>query len=232
MLALMYADWTVLRRTFLRYLAVTLLVMAPIVALGNDDGEIAAGTAVSTMSVAMIAIYMAISLFSYDEANDWEQFRLTLPTSARRVVRSRYALAALMVAATVVLGTALGVAVQCAIPLLHGSIAAPRGVMVIGLAAFGTALVVIAFLALEMPFVFKVGISKARVAFTIPFLLCLLINVEPVRNVIFPLLDSLEGFARTLGSPAPIFAGVTVIVAVLYLASMRLSEGIYAARDF
>ena len=232
MRALMYADWIVLRKTFLRYLLVTLLVMTPLVAMGNDDGEIAAGTAVATLSVTMMAIYLAISLFGYDETNDWEQFRLTLPTSARQVVRSRYALAALMIAGTVVMGTVLGVVIQWIIVMLHGSIAAPRGTAIIALAALGAALVVTAFLAIEMPIVFKLGIAKARFAFTIPFLLCLLINVEPVRNAIFPLLDSLEAFVNGIGTPAPIFAGSAVVVAVLFLGSMRVSEHIYAARDF
>ena len=36
MLALMYTDWTVVRRTFLRYLLVTLISMTPIVAMSND----------------------------------------------------------------------------------------------------------------------------------------------------------------------------------------------------
>ena len=186
MRALMYADWTVLRRTFLRYLLVTLFVMTPIVAMGSGEGEVAAGTAV----------------------------------------------AALMVAGTVVLGTALGMLIQWIIPLLHGTVAAPRESVIIVLTSLGTALVVIAFLAIEMPIVFKLGISKARMAFTVPFLLCLLINVEPVRNAIIPVLESLEAFACSLGSPAPLFAGAAVIVALLYLGSMRVSESIYAARDF
>lgn len=232
MLALMYADWTVLRRTFLRYLLVTLFVMTPIVAMGSGDGEVAAGTAVATLSVTMMSIYLAISLFGFDEANSWEQFRLTLPTSARQVVRSRYALAALMVAGTAGAGTVLGALIQWVIPLLHGTVAAPRETVVIALASLATALVVIAFLAIEMPIVFKLGISKARMAFTIPFLLCLLINVEPVRNAIIPPLESLGAFVHTLGSPAPLFAGGAVIVALLYLGSMRVSEHIYAGRDF
>ena len=232
MRALMYADWTVLRRTFLRYLLVTLFVMTPIVAMGSGEGEVAAGTAVAALSVTMMSIYMAISLFGFDETNGWEQFRLTLPTSARQVVRSRYALAALMVAGTVVLGTVLGMLIQWIIPLLHGTVAAPRESVIIVLTSLGTALVVIAFLAIEMPIVFKLGISKARMAFTVPFLLCLLINVEPVRNAIIPVLESLEAFACSLGSPAPLFAGAAVIVALLYLASMRVSESIYASRDF
>ena len=232
MLALMYTDWTVVRRTFLRYLFVTLIIMTPIVAMSNDEGELSAGVAVAAMSVMMITIYLALGLFGVDEANDWERFRLTLPTSARQVVRSRYALAALVTAGTAVVGTVLAVIAQWAILAVHGSIAAPRGVVTIGLTALGAGIVALAFLSLEMPIVFRLGISKARMAFTIPFLLCMLLTIGPVRDAIMPILDSVEALANSLGTPAPLFAGAAAVVALLYLASMRLSEGIYAARDF
>ncbi|MBR3383664.1 MAG: ABC-2 transporter permease [Atopobiaceae bacterium] len=232
MLALMYTDWTVVRRTFLRYLLVTLIVMTPIVAMSNDEGELSAGVAVAAMSVMMITIYLALGLFGVDEANEWEQFRLTLPTSARQVVRSRYALAALVTAGTAVVGTVLAVIAQWAILAAHGSIAAPRGVVTIGLTALGAGIVALAFLSIEMPIVFRLGISKARMAFTLPFLLCMLLTIGPVRDAIMPILDGIEALANSLGTPAPLFAGAAAVVALLYLASMRLSEGIYAARDF
>lgn len=232
MLALMYTDWTVVRRTFLRYLLVTLIIMTPIVAMSNDEGELSAGVAVAAMSVMMITIYLALGLFGVDEANDWERFRLTLPTSARQVVRSRYALAALVTAGTAVVGMVLAVIAQWVILAAHGSITAPRGVVTIGLTALGAGIVALAFLSLEMPIVFRLGISKARMAFTIPFLLCMLLTIGPVRDAIMPILDSVEALANSLGTPAPLFAGAVAVVALLYLASMRLSEGIYAARDF
>ena len=68
MRALMYADWSIIRKTFLRYLIVTIIVMTPVVAMGNADGEFSAGVAVASMLVAMITIYLAIGLFSADEA--------------------------------------------------------------------------------------------------------------------------------------------------------------------
>lgn len=232
MRALMYADWIVIRRTFLRYLLVTLLVMTPIVTMSNDDGELSAGVAVAAMSVAMITIYLAIGLFGADEANGWEQVRLTLPTTARQVVRSRYALAAIVTGAVVVIGTALGALVQMIIPLFHGTVMAPRGIAVIGLSALGTGIVSLGLLALEMPIIYHLGIAKGRMAITLPFMLCLLVTIEPVRNALLSVLEGLEGVAGSLGSPALLFAGGIVVVALLFLGSMRLSERLYAARDF
>ena len=232
MRALMYADWSIIRKTFLRYLIVTIIVMTPVVAMGNADGEFSAGVAVASMLVAMITIYLAIGLFSADEANGWEQFRLTYPTSARQVVRSRYALTALTTFATVILATALGTTVQWAIPLFLGSVAAPRGIGIIALTSLGTGLAALAFLAIEMPVIFRVGISKARMTFWVPFAICMMFSVEPIRKAIMPILHGLEHLAKSVGSPAPLFVVAACLIALLYLGSMRLSERIYAARDF
>ncbi|MDO4538856.1 MAG: ABC-2 transporter permease [Coriobacteriales bacterium] len=232
MLSLMYADWVIIRKTFLRYLLVTLIVTSPIVAMSNSESELSAGVAVAAMVVMMITIYLAQGLFAVDEAGDWDQFRLTLPTTAREVVRGRYAFAALVIVGTMVMGTVLGVLAQWFVGVLHGAVAVPRGLATIGLVALGAGLVAFVLLALEMPIVFNLGINKARLAFVAPFFLCLLFTVEPVRNAVIPVLNSLESFAKSLGSPAPLFAVAAVVAAVLYLVSMRISEHLYANRDF
>ena len=83
-----------------------------------------------------------------------------------------------------------------------------------------------------MPYVFKVGMTKARITFSLPFMLCLLLNVGPVRDVVMGLGNALQRLEASLGSPAPIFAAIVVATAVLYVVSMRISERIYARRDF
>ena len=232
MRALMYADWTIVRRVFLRYLLITMFVMTPIVVMGNNDGELAAGTAVVTMCVMMMTIYLTLSIFSFDTSNDWEQFRLALPISTHQVVRSRYAFAALTSLGTVILGSALGVLVELVLPLIHGSIAAPRGFVIIFLAGIGASLVGLLFLSIEMPIVFHLGIEKARMAISIPFMLCMLFTIGPVRDALISLLNKLERVEAALGTPAPLFAGGACAVILVYLASMRLSEHLYANREF
>ncbi len=232
MLSLMYSDWVVIRKTFLRYLLVTLIVTTPIAAMSNSGGELSAGVAVTALVVMMITVYLAQGLFAVDEAGAWDQFRLTLPTSAREVVRGRYAFTALVVLGTTALGTLAGVLAEWLISALRGVVGVPHGFATIGLVSLVAGVVALIFLAFEMPIIFHIGISKARPVLVAPFFLCLLFTVEPVRNAVMPVLNSLESFAKSLGSPAPVLFGAAAIAALLYFSSMRVSERLYAHRDF
>lgn len=232
MRALMYADWTIIRKTVLRYLGISILILSPLVILANGDEEFAPGTSAAIMCIMMVTFYLTISLFSSDETNDWELVRLTLPTTARQVVRSRYAFTTLVLVVMAVLGTLVGFAVEWVIPLLHGALTVPRGGMVIGLSSIGACLALMVFLAIEMPILFWKGITKARMALSIPMLLPLLLTIDPTRDAIMSVADKLENLEKALGTPAPIFIAIAAIACLLYVASMFLSERIYAQRDF
>lgn len=232
MRALIYADWIIVRKTILRYLGFALLIVSPIVVMANGGEEFAPGTSAAVMCVAMVTFYLTIGLFSTDETNDWELVRLTLPTTARQVVRSRYVFTTLVLAVMAVLGTVVGILVEWAIPLLHGVLTVPRGGLVIGLSALGACIMLMVFLAIEMPIMFWKGMTKARMAFSIPMLLPLLLTIEPARNAIMSFADKLEDLEKALGTPVPIFIAIAAIACLLYLGSMLLSERLYAARDF
>ena len=232
MKALMYADWCAVKSIFLRYLAIVLVIVTPIVAMSNADGESAPGVFVAAMSVAMLSFYLVISLFGSDEWQGWEAFRLSFPVDARMVVRGRYAFLACMVAGICLLGALMGIAVEKLLPVVQGALNVPRGAQVIFLSALGAALASLAVLSLEMPLLFRLGMSRARMAFTLPFLLFLLPTIEPVRNALTGPVHAIESFVGSLPSPLPLFAGAALAVCALYLASMTLSERLYAARDF
>ncbi|MDO5120217.1 MAG: ABC-2 transporter permease, partial [Coriobacteriales bacterium] len=183
-----------------------------------------------SMFTVMMVFYSMLTLFGNDEAGDWEQMRLTLPVTPRLVVRERYAFLALTGMAIAAIGTAAGVLVNVGLSIFVAP-STPGVLEVIG-GAFGSALIALAYMALIMPYVFKVGIAKARMTFSLPFILCLLINVGPVRDVTRGFVNSLERLEHTLGSPAPIFAVIVLVAVALYAASMLIAERTYARRDF
>ena len=55
---------------------------------------------------------------------------------------------------------------------------------------------------------------------------------DVVARKVMGLGNALQRLEASLGSPAPIFAAIVVATAVLYVVSMRISERIYARRDF
>lgn len=230
MRALFYADWCCIRNTLVRYLWVCLIIIFPIVAMISAGATTGAGVMAGSMFTAMMVFYAMLNLFGSDEAGDWEQMRLTLPVTPRLVVRERYAFLALTGMAIAAIGTAAGVLVNVGLSIFVAP-TAPGVLEAIG-GAYGSAVIALAYMALVMPYVFKVGISKARITFSMPFILCLLFNVGPVREVTRGFIDSLERLEATLGSPIPIFAVIILVSAALYVSSMFIAERTYAHRDF
>ncbi len=230
MRALFYADWCSIRNTLVRYLWVCLIIIFPITAMVGEGATTGAGVMAGSMFTVMMVFYSMLTLFGSDEAGDWEQMRLTLPVTPRLVVRERYAFLALTGMAIAAIGTAAGVLVNVGLSIFVAP-STPGVLEVIG-GAFGSALIALAYMALIMPYVFKVGIAKARMTFSLPFILCLLINVGPVRDVTRGFVNSLERLEHTLGSPAPIFAVIVLVAVALYVASMLIAERTYARRDF
>ena len=231
MRALLYADWCLLRNTIVRYLGVCMIIVIPIVGMTNADASAAPGVMAASMFTAMLSFYAMLGLFGSDEQGDWEQMRLALPVTPRLVVRERYAFLVLASLAIALTGTVVGMLTNT-ILTAFAALTVPRGVLEVAGGALGAAVIALAYLALMMPYVFKVGMTKARITFSLPFMLCLLLNVGPVRDVVMGLGNALQRLEASLGSPAPIFAAIVVATAVLYVVSMRISERIYARRDF
>ncbi|MBQ9006190.1 MAG: ABC-2 transporter permease [Atopobiaceae bacterium] len=231
MKALLYSDWCLMRNTIVRYLGVCMIIVIPIVGMANGDASAAPGVMAASMFTAMLLFYAMLGLFGSDEQGDWEQMRLALPVTPRLVVRERYVFLVLAGLAIVAAGTVVGMLTNVILSAL-ASLAVPRDLAEVAGGALGAAIVALAYLALMMPYVFKVGMTKARITFSLPFILCLLLNVGPVRDVVMGLGGALEHLEATMGSPAPIFAAIVVATAALYVVSMRISESIYARRDF
>lgn len=231
MRSLIYADWIVARRSFLRFALVSLVILCPIIAASNDGTSGAPGVMATCLFVTMLTMNVALGIFGTDEAGDWQQCRLTMPVTLHQVVSARYTFVALVCGATMVGAAALGWLVELAIPLFGGVLTVPRGGSEIVMASWGMGLVTLGYLALGMPMLYRLGVTKARMAFTAPFLLMALIALEPVRNALHGVLNSLEGFASSFSSPWPMLLVGSVAVALLYVASLYLSERLYASRE-
>lgn len=230
MRALLYADWCVVKSTIGRLLLVCLLVASPMVLMSQEDPQEASGIIVATLLVMMTLFYACIDLFGMDETFDWEQVRLALPTTPRQVVRARYAFVALTALVATILGTVLGGLVE--LLLAQGRV--PAGMtapLELAQGAMVASVLGLASLAPIMPIAYRLGIRKGRMFFALPFFLTMLLNVEAVRIAVSSLVERVLHLVEALGSPAPLYAAGAVLALGLYLASMLLSERLYAARE-
>lgn len=89
MKAMIVSDFAVLRSVLLQLLGICLVIA---LFMGYVMGAVGTAAAIA----AMVPFTGLFSLAAYDEQNNWERFRLTLPLTRRQVVFGRYASIALL----------------------------------------------------------------------------------------------------------------------------------------
>ena len=88
MKAMIVSDFAVLRSALLQLLGICAIIA---LFMGYVMGAVGTAAAIA----AMVPFMGLFSLAAYDEQNNWERFRLTLPLTRRQVVFGRYASIAL-----------------------------------------------------------------------------------------------------------------------------------------
>ena len=187
----------------------------------------------------MLAYSVGFTLVAFDERNDWERFRLTLPLSRANVVQGRYATFVVMT----LVGLVLGMAVTA---IVYGlSLALPQTGLFAGLfegmdwqIALGMVAASIAFsLALwlvALPLVARFGMTKAVRYLPLAFIILLPIGTVLVQKAGPPpafVLD-LAAWASTPTGTVTLVAAVIALMAVLTVLSCMLSVKLYERREF
>ncbi len=240
MKALLYSDWCTLKGMSKAYPIPVIMIVAVAVMAGTSDGSSAdpaalvsaiSATAISC-SLMMLASYGFIALFGADEREGWEAVRLSLPVTRTRIVRARYLILLLWTLLLMVVTNTLTMLIGAAITgVMYGmpALPAPHEVATLDfaiLAAF------VLYLSIEIPICFKVGLTKGRVYFTLPFLLCMLFTLEPVQQAATNALAGVTQLVASMGTPIPLIIAASVLDAIAYGVSMLVSQRIYARRDF
>lgn len=229
--ALLFSDWCTVRGTFGRVLVACLLIACPLTLMTTTEGEVAPGIFPATIVTIIIVFYAMLGLFGADEQLGWEGARLALPFTTRLVVRARYAFLALCTLASALMGLLSGIVANALLPAAS-SLGMPQATLQVAGTVAGVATGGLAYLGLFMPIIFKVGISKSRMFFSAALLLPLLFNIEPVRQAVWGVIGWLQAMSAAVGSPIPLVLAWLALCVTLYLASMLVSERLYAARDF
>ena len=233
MKALLFSDWCTLKGVSRNYPAPALIIALVATFAGIQNVEPLADaiamhvhSSIVTVGLMMFSFFGFFSLFGNDEREGWEAVRLALPVTRRTVVRSRYLALVILFGIVAVVVNLVGVALA-----LYGQI----GFMPLDEGALLTGLflaVYLIYLGLTTPIVFKMGLSKARIYFSIPFMLCLLFTFDPVKDALAGIASSLNLSPQLLENPLPLLLPALAVAVAVFAASMLLSERIYGARDF
>ncbi|MCR4870000.1 MAG: ABC-2 transporter permease [Atopobiaceae bacterium] len=239
MKALLYSDWASLRKSMKSFLFSIFMIcgIVTFVSISNEgmNAETVAETIQSNIMATgslMFAFFSFFNLFGQDEHAGWESVKLSLPVSRREVVIGRYLIMAIIIVVLLVIGAILGAAIAAIATMVkYGTVTImPLWMVAVTIAIALSATLI--YLAIEMPIFFKLGLSKARLYFTLPFFACMLFMLEPVQRFFEGLAARFGTIAEIIGNPAPILAVLIVIAFVLYGISSLISTRIYEKREF
>ena len=172
MKAMIVSDFAVLRSVLLQLLGICLVIA---LFMGYVMGAVGTAAAIA----AMVPFTGLFSLAAYDEQNNWERFRLTLPLTRRQVVFGRYASIALLTVGSLALALVLGLGIAALAGLLPAewlpeSLSPSENTpeMIVGSTVGGVSVVAIA-MAVAMPVITRFGMTKA--ARIVPIIVVLIV---------------------------------------------------------
>ncbi|WP_195267296.1 ABC-2 transporter permease [Eubacterium sp. 1001713B170207_170306_E7] len=174
-------------------------------------------TSISIFSAinAILVMICALSGFSYDSYNHWNEFAMTLPLSRADLVKSKYLFILLLCA----FGTVITLILSLAVGLI---IHVPMQEIFIG--ALCSALAALFLGALTTPFIYKFGVEKAR------YILIIVVMIPTLGFVSFG--SYLSGLqlpsAQTLTLLA--WCAPALVLAFVFL-SYRISRHIFMCQD-
>lgn len=231
MRALAYADWCVARRSMRPYVISSALIAAAVAAgqvIGQGEVTLAVTCSFASCMALVLLFNVTFMLFGIDEQGEWAQGRFALlPVTRTDAVSARYAMVAAITAAGLLVALPLGAAYQLVASAVAGLPCSWEVVPEVGFAASAFMLVAIGVLSVQMPILFALGLQRGRTLAMLPFLafVALAFGGQAVSEGAGQLLQAL------LALPTPALLGATLaICTLLYLASLILSQHLYAHR--
>ncbi len=191
-------------RSYLLFLAVFILISA----VGDDAAFFGAYP-------CLLAGTLPVTLLGYDERSGWARYCGTLPYTKAQLVSVKY-----------LIGLAAQITVVTLSALAQGIRMGARGALDLGslLALAGTLLVASCVpSAISLPFMFKLGVEKGRIAYYV------MIGVACAGSVAaMNLLRDSETLRRIANGPLPVLCAAAVAV---YALSWGLSVAFYKKRE-
>ena len=252
MKTMILSDLIIMRRNLLQmFLTCFIIVIVISLAMNNTLAPIGGCFG------AMIPLLYLFSIATYDEMNDWQSFRLTLPSTRKDIMAGRYASLLVVAFISVLIGIAVSYLVGFVVSLIgvqngaeFGSAwnyTSPTGEFLstlslatnppelIVLSSIAGASIALFLAAITLPIVAKVGLTKSAryvpVVGVVLFLLCM-----AAFNEGGPLAAYVPDFITWLFTNDAAFIylmiGAAIVVLILYAVSLMVAIKLYEHREF
>ena len=187
----------------------------------------------------MLAYSVGFTLVAYDERNDWERFRLTLPLSRADIIRGRYGTFVIMTLVGLVVGallTAIVYGLAQAMPdaPILSALSEPLGWQVLLAMAVASVAGSLMLWLIALPLVARFGMTKAVRFIPLAFIIFLPIGTVLAQKAGPPpaFVVDLVTWAVTSEGTIVLALAVLAFVAVLSALSCLLSVKLYEKREF
>lgn len=210
MKGLLLKDLLGMKSFFKFFLVILVICLVP--AFSTQSGDFSAGFSCTVF--IFVGGMMGFTSFAYDKAYGWDSYVLTLPYTRKQIVLSKYLFSLLITG----IGAALGIGVNL---ILMASGLAGQDADIWSMTGLVLCMVVI-FISIMIPLMFRYGAEKARilviVIFLVPFMLFVLLGGE----------HGAEGMMEMINS---MILWLPFITAAGLILSWFLSVHIYSKRE-
>lgn len=167
-----------------------------------------------SIALSIMAVTLSMTTMAYDERSKWTEYCGTLPYSKAQVVSSKYIMSLLGEAAVILFSLILQLTVTGTENIL------------LYLAVWGAVFLIgCVFTAIIMPFMFRLGTEKARIALIISFVI-----FSSIIIALYP--DGMTATGtETIVIPPALFIALPAAAVALYILSWYLSIIIYEKRE-
>jgi ABC-2 type transport system permease protein len=228
-------DMICLRRGVLKSTALTAAFVSMVICIGMGSVNVIIPCITCCMAVTLL-----YNLLAFDEQNDWQRLRLTLPLSRDQVIKGRYMTCLAIAGVALAEGVALTLLCLVAAFLLQGSAAGDFAQSVLlsaeplelTVSAIAGVAITIVMMALTIPIAAKTGLTKAIRTLPIVFalLLIMFIGVGAVGKDLTPRPDFLLWLQTDMGVFVLVLALLAVACAA-YVGSCALARRFYSGRE-
>ena len=195
-----------------------------IIAVAFIATGIALDNAFFTNYTGILVSTLPITLLSYDERSHFDKYSATLPVSRSQYVSAKYLIGLLaLLCAMIVLAAALAVKSAA-----DGSFS-PGGLAARMMAFLSFSLVVPA---LDLPFIFRFGVEKGRIAYLIILIACAgLLAAVPFLSSSDPAEADTLGYEALYTAKGFLLPALCLLAVALYTGSWALSAALYKKRE-
>lgn len=207
-------DFLLMRKQMRTY-GVILLVYGAISAAGVWESYILSGF------VVLVTLMCPLSAMAFDQVSRWDSYACTLPGGARNAVRGRY-----VYTAVIALGSVLICGALCLLIHAFGLLSDDPLEMVA--ATVTTGLVSLLMASITLPLCYRFGVERGRTLMTLVFVVAF-VAIVGSAGFLFPAIGAEE---RLQESAATLAVGLILVTVAAYFISCRISQRIYAQKEW